>query len=313
MWRRTRRPDDDFREEIEAHIAFETDQLIADGLSPDEAAARARRSVGNTTRIRERYFESQRVMWLEDLCQDVRLTLRSLRRSPGFATVAILTLAIGLGANTAIFSVVNAVLLRPLPYTDPERLVLVEDPRVAGNPQWLIAAWRARVRSLADFAEFAGPEPVTVLTRGEPAQAEAVEVSRNFFSLLGVSPAVGNIFSAADGGQESRAGVVLSHGFWLRRFGGDPAVLGETITLTGVAGSTPLVIIGVLGPDFRFPTAPRPGRSVLSIDTQPDVIRLAQDSAWLRVIGRLSRGSTPAAASAELQGIFSAKARCCSD
>jgi len=303
MWPRERRTEEDFSDEIEAHVALEADQLMADGLSRDEAMAKARRTLGNTTQIRERFFESRRVMWLEDLQQDVRFTLRSLRRSPGFAAVAILTLAIGLGANTAIFSVVNAVLLKPLPYADPDRLVLVEHPTL-GSPPWLTAAWHARARSLDEFAEFVGPEPVTLLTSGEPMQAQAAEVTWNFFPLLGVSPALGSLFSEADARPDSPAGAVLSHAFWLRRFAGNPAVLGQPITLTGVAGSAPLVIVGILGPDFRFPAAQPPERTLLFFETQPDLIRLHQGNSWPRVIGRLSPGSTPALASAELHGIF---------
>jgi predicted permease len=304
MWHRRRRPEDEFRDEIEAHVALETDQLIADGLSPDEATVRARRTVGNVTQIRERFYESQRFMWLEDVYQDARFTLRSLRRSPGFAAVAILTLAIGLGANTTIFSAVNAVLLRPLPYRDPDRLVLVEHPALWGSPPWLTTAWQARAHSLDDFAGFTGPEPVTVSTRGEPMQADAAGVTWNFFPLLGVSPAMGNLFSEADARAWSPAGAVLSHNFWLRRFGGNPAVLGQIITVTGVAGSAPVIIVGVLGPDFRFPTPRLAGQTVLSVETQPDIIRLAHSGSSLQVIGRLSRASTPNAASQELQGIF---------
>jgi putative ABC transport system permease protein len=303
MWHR-RHADDEFREEIEAHVALETDQLIADGLSPDHAAIRARRTVGNTTQIRERFYESQRFIWIEHVCQDVRFTLRSLRRSPGLAAIAILTLAIGIGANTAIFSVVNAVLLRPLPYLDADRLVLVEHPDLGGSPPWLISAWHARVHSLDGFAEFTGPQPVTVSIRDEPMQAQAAEVTPSFFPLLGVSPAIGSLLSEANAGPDLPGGALLSHSFWVRRFGGNPAVLGQTITLTGVAGSAPLVVVGVLAPEFRFPTAHTSGRTVLSAETQPDIIRLSQGNVWREVLGRLSPGSTPDAASAELQGIF---------
>ena len=307
MWHRGRK-DDEFRDEIEAHVALETDQLIADGLSPDEASIRARRIVGNTTQIRERFYESHRFMWLEHLSQDIRFTLRSLRRSPGFAAVSILTLAIGLGANTAIFSVVNAVLLRPLPYASPDGLVLVEHPSLAGSPPWFSAALHARGHSLDDFAGFAEPEPATVLTGDKLVQVRTAEVTPNFFSLLGVSPALGSLFTEADTRPESASGAVLSYSFWLHRFGGSPAILGRTIRVTSLAGPNPHVIVGVLRPDFRFPTPQSAGQSVLSVETQPDVISLTNNVRWLHVIGRLSRTSTADSASVELQGIFKQEA-----
>lgn len=292
------RPDDDFRAEIEAHVQIETDRLIAEGLAPNEAATAARRTFGNATRARERFYESRRLAWLDDLRQDLQFTLRSLRRSPGFAIVALLTLAVGLGANTAVFSVLNAVLLRPLPYRNAERLVLVEIPSMAGSPDWLRSAWRAQTHSLEDLAGYQAPTTATLVTNAGPVSVQAAMVTSNFFPMLGISPATGTLF-----GDEASAppnGAVLTYGFWRRHFGGDPAIVGRTITLTG----TPLTVVGVVGDGFRFPTAPTLGLPTLTPQTQPDVIQLADAEQWLPVIGRVAATSTPESATAELQTIF---------
>jgi hypothetical protein len=119
-WRRT---DDDFSEEVRAHLALEADRLIAEGMSPEDAHAAARRAFGNAARAQERYYESRRLMWIEDLRRDSRYALRGLARTPGFTAVAVVTLALGIGANSAIFSVLNAVVLRSLPYKDADRFV----------------------------------------------------------------------------------------------------------------------------------------------------------------------------------------------
>ena len=304
MWRRRRPTDDEFRQEIEGHIAIETDRLIAEGLRPEEAARAARRTFGNVTLTRERFYEARRFTWLDDLGRDVRHTLRSLRRSPGFAAVAILTLAVGLGANTAVFGVVSAVLLRPLPYTHPEGLVLVQHPSLSGAPDWLRTAWRARAHTLGNFTAFEQPAPATLVTGGEPMQVEAAQVSANFFSLLGASPAAGTFFSAAE--SPTGPGVaVLTYRFWSRQFNRDLGVLGRTMTLTGI----PTTVVGITKPDFRFPTPALRGPAALFGSTQPDVISLADSRAWLTVIGRLAPGSTEDAASADLQAIFRQEAR----
>src|SRR3989454_2104271 len=128
MWWRRRRSDDDFREEVNAHLDLDTDRLIAEGMSPELAKAAARRAFGNVARVQERFYESRRILWLDHARQDFIYALRSFVHNPGFALVVVVTLALGIGANTAIFSLVNSLLLRPLPVRNPEQLVVVVDP-----------------------------------------------------------------------------------------------------------------------------------------------------------------------------------------
>ena len=300
-----RRSDDDFRREIEAHIAIETDRLIAEGSSPADARRAAARRFGNVTSTQERFYESRRVMWLEELRQDVRYACCALRRSRGFAAVAVLTLALGIGANTAIFSVINAVVLRPLPYRDPSSLVLVLPGEIGLSPGWVVTAWRERADTLADLAGFDGPRASTLIAGGEPAEIESASITWNFLSFLGVAPALGRAPSAADGAPGAPPVALLSHDLWTTRFGGDPGVIGRTITVSGIS----MTVVGVTGPAFRFPTAGALPAFGLPIDMQPDVMRVFSQTAGIyprsmNVLARLSPGSTTAAASAQLLAIY---------
>jgi putative ABC transport system permease protein len=242
------------------------------------------------------------VTWtlLEQLGQDARYALRTLRRSPGFAAAATLTLAIGIGVNTAIFSVINAVVLRPLPYRDPATLVAIDTSPLSQAPDWLTTAWRQRARSLSDFAGFRDPRAATLAHRGASQQIDVAGVTWNFLSFLGVAPAVGRDFVAGDADPSAARVAILSHELWQRAFGGDQAILGATLTITG----NPVTIVGVAPAQFRFPTGSvLPGTRMPS-DIQPDVFRVVDANASVNVIGRLAAKSSAAVATSELLAIF---------
>ena len=244
-WFGRRRRERELDEEIASHLAMAQADRRAAGEAPDEAAGAARREFGNEALVRE----ATRAQWglggLERLAQDVRYGARLLRRSPAFSAVAILTLALGIGANTAILSVVEAILLKPLAYADPERLVVLlhrgYNPVAPAN----FFDWKAQTRS---FESMGAAELWSAnLTGGnDPEKLSGLRMTAEILPMLGVSPRLGRFF----GGSETRDHVVLlSHGLWQRRFGGDPAILGRALTLNG----EPYTVIGVMPPRFEFP------------------------------------------------------------
>src|SRR5437870_445427 len=199
MWWRRRRSDQDFSYEIQEHIALDVDRLVAEGMSSEEARAKALRAFGNVLRAQESFYESRRVMWLDDFQRDVHHTLRILIRNPGFTVVVVLTLALGIGANTAIYSVVNAVLLRPLPYPDPDRLVRLWSTHARTNRwgDWVsypdFKDWREQNRSFEDMAAYRFW--LFNVTGGEyPEVVGGVYVTHNLFSVLRAEPVLGRSF-----------------------------------------------------------------------------------------------------------------------
>jgi predicted permease len=242
---------EDLDQDIREHIERETQDNIDRGMSPDDARYAALRKFGNVTRVQEETREVWNLAWLEQLLQDARYALRILRKSPGFTIVAVLTLALGIGANTAVFSVVYAVLLRPLPYKDPSRLIVLNEttPRVGkvsvSYPNFL--DWRAQSHS---FSQFAIIQSVGFNLAGitQPENINGDAVSPNFLSMIGVRPFLGRDFD----GSEEKAGtpsvVLLTYSLWQSHFGGDPDAIGKTITLDG-RGFT---IVGVLPPNYRW-------------------------------------------------------------
>jgi len=255
-----RRSDEDFAEEIRSNIALETDRFIAEGMSPEEARRAALRAFGNATRTRERFYQSRRLSWLDDLHRDVRYACQTLVRNPGFTTVAVLTLALGIGATTAIFSLLDAVMLRPLPVHEPHSLSLVYDVGPAAavdlNPRGDIYSWplvQEFQRALpvgTMLAAMTPPTPLSVRLGDEPGtdRIQSQLVSGDFFQVLGVRPTLGRLLSREDTRTvDGHPVAVLEHGFWQRQFGADPNIIGRHLPING----QPFVIVGVSELGFR--------------------------------------------------------------
>ncbi len=300
----------DFSEEIKAHLELETERLKERGLSEAEARAAARRTFGNVTQAQERFYESGRWLWWDHLVQDVRFGLRQLRRNPGFTAVAVLTLALGIGLNSAIFSAINAVLLRPLPYKDPERLVNVEETlksyQNGGAPVGLSPANYLdfekqnqvfEVMAAVNFF-FGNYGRLALVTGDQTERVQGVRVSASFFPVLGVQPMLGRTFLPEEDKPGAKV-VVLSYELWRQRFGADQKVLGRDIRLDEARYR----VIGVMPEGFRYfgPTLystdlwlPYPFENI------PSTTRFG---AWFRSIARLKPGVSLEQARAEMQVI----------
>ncbi len=250
---RRRRKTSDFGAEIEAHIQLETERLREEGLGEDDARAAAHRAFGNTTRAQERFFESGRWMGWEHFWQDVRYAVRMLRKAPGFTAIAVLTIALGIGATTAIFSVVNATLLHPLPYPHPEQLVSVEDdlPGVgAENVGISIPEWQDFERSgIFQHVSPIGGGSVNLTGASQPARIFFAAVPPNYFALIGVKPQLGHSFNPEDHTPGFTLECLISDGLWKRAFGSDPQIVGRSVRLDNDLYQ----IIGVMPAGYHDP------------------------------------------------------------
>src|SRR5262245_40570245 len=250
---RARQMDREIDDEIASHLAEAAEEYVRQGLSPEQARSAARRLFGGVTQPEEMSREVRSVTWVEDLARDARYALRALRRTRAFTIAAAATLALVIGANTTMFSVLNAVLLRPLPYQSPEQLAMLwtEDPtqnlREARSALWNVEQWRSQSRSFADMAVFDAMS-TTVTGREGAEQIIGASMSPNMLSLLGVKPVEGRSFSNEEIEQQQQRQVLISHRFWQTRFGGSREAIGATLVLN----SAPSQIIGVLPADFRI-------------------------------------------------------------
>jgi putative ABC transport system permease protein len=290
-----------FHEEMKAHALAD-----AEGLSGDEARAAARRRIGNQLRLREQSREPWIFATIDTFAQDVRHALRLLRRNPSFTFTALATLALGIGLNTAIFSVAYGVLWRPLPYPNSDRLVVVSATQQTQTGArtfwtWTPFTYNALRRSVTTFDHLAAYSSVDAhLTgRGEPFQVSALDVSPNFFATLGVNPVRGRAFPS--GAPEDDGTAIVSDRLWRTTLNADPAIVGQSITVDGLART----IVGVLPPDFSFrPVIPRLGAlsetDVFLSSRWPDS---SGTSAFLFLLGRIKPDVTPERADAELTSL----------
>jgi len=245
--------DSDLQEEMRLHREFREQAQIELGLSPKEAHYAVQRRFGNDLVLREESRDMWGWNWLEHLVQDVRYGLRQLRRNPGFAAVAVLTLALGIGANTAIFSVVNAVLLRPLPYTEAERLVTLDETGELQAGMGMSVAyldfrdWQRENHSFTQLAAFLGDDFILSLPEGTE-YLHGRDASADLFSVLGLRFALGRAFLPEEDRQGGRPVAIISHHFWQQHFNGSSTVLGQAVTLNDKA----YTVVGVLPAGFRF-------------------------------------------------------------
>lgn len=240
-------------DEVRFHLEHETQANIARGMNPAEAARRARMDFGGEQRVKEEFRAVRGDSLVESAAQDARFGLRMLRRSPGFAVIAAATLALGLGANTAMFSVIDAVLLRPLPYADPDRVVRILDanpskgfPRFSSSPPNFLD-WRAQAQSFAAMAALV-PGTLTLSGGGDTQKLDALLATPDFAEVFGVEPVLGRNFTAEEGAYGHDKVAILSFHLWQQRFGSGRDVLGRTIKLDGNS----YVIVGVAPRDFTL-------------------------------------------------------------
>ncbi len=305
VWLSPRQVDQDFAQELEVHLDLLTEESVRRGMSPEEAKRAARIRLGGPTQLKETNRELQGLPAIETFLQDTRYAFRMLRKNPGFTAVAVLTLALGIGANTAIFSVVYAVLLKPLPYTNPEQLFTAfqanaqQGTAETGCSYLNFEEWRAQNHAFSELAGIVAHQ-LTLTGRVEPTVVNTSVVTPEFFALVDVKPLAGRIFFPQDGKQGAPPVALVSEDLWRGRFGADPNIIGTSINLD----QRPFTVIGIMPGAFRTP-----------FFTKQEVwIPLVQDPVFstfmpnrglhlLPVIGRLKPGVSVAQAQAEMDAI----------
>ena len=300
---RSARVEQELDEELRYHVDRLVDDFLAAGLPPSEARHQALREMGAIEQRKEECRDARGLALVDSLRQDIGYALRALRKSPGFSAVAILSLAIGIGANTTIFTFVNAVLLEPLPYPGSDRLVTLHEHQIDSNKPLSVhpavfIAWRSRARSLEALALTQSP-PLNVMGPNGAEQVTRLMTTGELFQVFGVRPALGRNFTDEEVQPRGGQVVILGHGFWQRWFGGDPAVLGRRLTLPD--GS--LTIVGVGPPGFRIGTVEPEVFTPLGIDPADPA---ATGSRAFQSYGRLAAGTTLEAARADMSVIAAA-------
>jgi putative ABC transport system permease protein len=299
-----RRLDDEARREFDAHLELLADRYVRGGMTPERARKAARRQFGNPTLVREDVYRMNGLAPLDRLAQDLRYAGRQLCHNPIFTAVVVATLALAIGANTAIFSAVNAVLIRPLPYPDAERLVQVweTNPQAERWGEWAsypdFEDWSRESRAFEGLALYRYGR--LRMTHGEyPEMLNGVRVAPSLFSVLRVKPMLGRSFLAEEDRPGATAAALLSYGLWQRHFGSDPTVVGRSISLDGRSH----LVVGVMPPGFDFPTNLQPTAKPpdVWIPVVPDASRGSHN---YRVVGRLKGDQTIAQAQSDMERVM---------
>ena len=295
------RRDLEIQDELASHLQLHIDDNIRAGMTPDEARRDAVITLGGLTQTQERCRERVRPPFFDVIKQDVIYAVRTFRRNPGFAATAILTLALGIGSTSAIFSAINAVLLRPLPFADPARLVMLYG--VARSARGVdmhdsvsypnFADWRDRAATLESAGAYANRALTVTTAPGESRVLRGKQVTPSLFGVLGVRPALGRAFRPDEDQPALSRVVILSHGFWRQQLGGDPHVLGRTLQIN----DTPFVIVGVMAPDFHIDVAESEQLYA------PLPVDATRNHEFLRVIARLQRDTSARQAQADLDEV----------
>jgi len=307
MFRRKRKITD-FDAEVEAHLELESERLREQGLSDEDARAAAHRAFGNRIHALERFYESGRWLWFEQFEQDVRYALRMLRKSPGFTAIAILTIALGIGATTAIFSLVDATLLHPLPYPRPEQLVSIEDDLPGAgleNVGISVPEWHDFQRSgIFEHVSIIGGGDVNLTGSSQPMRIRFLNVPPNYFALLGVKPQLGRGFDPEDQTPGFTLEAIISDGLWKRAFAADPGILGKSLRLDNDLYR----VIGVMPGGFHDPGRTADERNIeiwlaSGFSAAPAPTPLRNSRFFPRTIARIKPGLTIAQAQSRVDAL----------
>jgi predicted permease len=291
--------EDELQAELQFHLERESEENIVRGMTPEEARYAAIRSFGGVERVKEESRDVRGIRLLEELWQDLRYGARMLLKNPGFTVVAVVTLALSIGANAAIFSVVNATLLRPLPFDDPDRLIMIRETKLPEFTDFSVGPatfldWKNQNTVFERLVAMTNTS-LTLIGAGDPERLRGMLVTEGFFAMLGVRPQIGRDFLP----EEDRAGrnnvVILSHRLWQRRLGGDPNVVNRVITLGGQS----YTVIGVAPATFRFVDSDAEFWTPMAFTAE----QAEQRGRYLRAIGRLKQGVALEQARSEMSGI----------
>ncbi len=300
--------DRELNEEMASHLEMATEENIRRGMSPQQARREALLRFGGVQQSREQHRAARGLPWLDVLMQDLRFTFRTLKRESGFTVIALLILALGIGANVAVFSVVNTILLQPLPFPDSDRLV-----RIAGSNPLAGASMNTYTadatqdyqqlnrsfESVSGYFAFTGPDNLKLVGNGQPLPVTGILVAENFFQTLGVKPHAGRLFRSGEFVKHAPPVALLSYPFWKSHFGADTHIVGRTVDLS----NTSVTVIGVLPDTFDFGSVFSPGARIdLFMPYIMDDFR--EDGNDLALMGRLKKGVTLAQAQSEADQIF---------